>query len=199
MGMDAKPLLVIGAIVGIILLAVVFVAATAILSYNNLTNLSLKSDLAWSKVETVYQERFDLIPNIAATVKSETGAETSLLRDLADARSNYMNAKTVDDKVAASNQLDASFAKVLLLTENYPNLQFSKGYQDLRVTISGQENRIRVERNNYNEAVTEYNLAVRSFPSNLYAMLFGFKERQTFKSVSGAETAPDMAKILNVQ
>lgn len=185
-------------IAGIVVVAVVVIGALFVVgSFNSLTAKSLDVDNQWSKVQTVYQERFDLVPNIAATVKSETAKETALLEDLAAARANYLNAKTEDGKVAASSQLDSAVFKFLALSESYPDLQYSKGYQDLRTVLEGQENRVRVERNRFNDAVRDYNGAVRSVPTNLVAGAFGFKERQFFSASAGAENAPDAGKLLN--
>ncbi len=176
--------------IGIVAFFILIGIIGTVMTYNNMTSLSQECDSQWSKVETVYQERMDLIPNIVATVSSEVKTETTLLSNLANARANYLNSKNTNDKVLAAQEVDRTLFKVIALTENYPNLQFSKGYQELRIVLEGQENRVRVERNRFNDMVKQYNIEIKIFPNNMFAGTFGFKEKQYFKATAGAEIVP---------
>jgi LemA protein len=178
-----------------VLLVIILVISIALVStYNNFVKLNTEADNKWAYVQTVYQERFDLIPRIVQSVTAQTKAEKEILEGIANARTNYMNAKTPDGQVAAAQQLDNVFLKLnaLTLTENYPNVQFAQAFSDFRTIYEGQENRIRVERNRYNEAIKEYNVAVLTFPGNFMAGMFGFQKRTMFEAQQGAETAPDL-------
>ncbi|MBI5228364.1 LemA family protein [Candidatus Micrarchaeota archaeon] len=181
-------------ILGVFALIGISIALFAIGMYNNLQNLSLEADNAWAKVQTTYQERFDLIPRIVQSVVAQTDAEKEVLKNIADARARYIGGTTTDQKVAAAQQLDRAVTTFfpIVLQENYPNIKFAEAFKDFRTVYEGQENRIRVERNRYNDAVTEYNKAIKTFPGNVFAGMFGFKEKQLFEAATGAEKAPDL-------
>lgn len=186
--MDKKSILFL--VLAIVVLVSIIGVITVMMTYNKMMGLLQECHSQWAKVETVYQERLDLIPNIVATVSSETKTEVTLLTNLANARANYINAKDSDGKILAAQQVNGFIAKVLLLHENYPNLKFSKGYAELRTVLEGQENRIRVERNRYNDAVKNYNIAIKSYPDKFLADMFGFKEKIYFQAEEGAEKVP---------
>ena len=185
-----STMIIVGVIVGIIILLALF----GIMMYNNIQSLNLGVDNAWAKVQTVYQERFDLIPRIVASVTAQTKEEKELLEHIADARTRYINGQGPDDKIAAANDLDKSLKTYfpIVLQENYPNVQFAQAFKDFRTVYEGQENRIRVERNRYNDAATGYNTAIKTFPGNVFAGMFGFKERRLFEATAGAENAPNV-------
>ena len=191
--MDTKKgnmMIIAGAIFGIIVLFGLWI----FLTYNSIVGLKLETDNAWAKVQAVYQERFDLIPRIVASVNAQTQQEKDLLKHIADARTRYINGQTDDEKVAAANDLDNSIRAVfpVVLQENYPNVQFAQAFSDFRTVYEGQENRVRVERNRYNDAATEFNKAISFVPGNIVAGMFGFKPRELFKANAGAENAPDV-------
>lgn len=189
-----NPLLIFGVLVAIIGLFGACIGITAISTYNDIQNLNLAADSQWAKVQSVYQERFDLIPRIVQSVVAQTDAEKQVLNNIADARSRFISGRTSSDRAGAASELDRSLNSFfpIVLQENYPNVQFAEAFRDFRVVYEGQENRIRVERNRYNDAVKEYNLAIKTFPGNLFAGYFGFTEKPFFQATSGSEKAPEL-------
>jgi LemA protein len=181
-----------GLIVVLVVLGLVVVLAIWAWSINNrLVALDEKVNAGWAQVETVLQRRYDLIPNLVETVKGYAAHEKELFEEVARLRSQWMAANTVDQKVAAAGALDAGLARLLLVAENYPQLQASQGFRDLHASLEGTENRISVERQRYNEAVRDYNTRVRSFPDRLMAGMLGFAVRdEYFQADKGAEQAP---------
>lgn len=183
--MKNKNLLIIGAIV--LILAVYVVG-----SYNRLVSGNEQIDNQWAQVETQYQRRFDLIPNLVEAVKGVMKQEQSIFTALAEARTRYSGAKTIDEKVGAANQVEDSLSRLLLVVENYPQLKSSENVQTLMAQLEGSENRISVERQRFNDKTRDHNLNVKRFPSNIMASLFGFGERNYFKSASGSEQTPQV-------
>ena len=169
-----------------VIIVVVVVCAWLYSGYNRLVSASLAADNQWSKVEVQYQRRLDLIPNLVATVKGVTKQELSVFGEIAQARDGYAGATTVDQKVAASNQVESALGRLLAITENYPTLRSSDAFNSLMVELSGTENRISVERGRFNDTVTAYNTLVKTFPNNLVAGIFGFKARTLFQAEEGA-------------
>jgi LemA protein len=146
---------------------------------------------AWAQVETVLQRRFDLIPNLVATVKGYAEHEKDTLEEVTRLRSQWGAAKTVDEKAQAASALEGTLSRLLLVTENYPQLKADQGFRDLQVELAGTENRIAVERQRYNETVRDYNTAVRQFPASLVASLRGIKtDFAYFEAPKEAQTAP---------
>src|SRR5580698_7900164 len=146
---------------------------------------------AWAQVDVVLQRRADLIPNLVETVKGFATHETEVFADIAKARQGYMNATTPADKIAANSQLEASLAKVLVLTENYPQLKSNENFLRLQDELAGTENRIAVERRRYNETVQDYNTYISLFPNNIVASMSGFTRNDAyFKTDEGARQAP---------
>jgi len=146
---------------------------------------------AWSQVDVVLQRRADLIPNLVETVKGFAQHETEVFDEIAKARSAYLSASTPSDKIAANSQLDASLAKVLVLTENYPQLKSNENFLRLQDELAGTENRIAVERRRYNETVQDYNTFISLFPNSLVAGMSGFSRNDAyFKTEPGARQAP---------
>lgn len=158
-------------------------------AYNNLISNSEAVDNKWAQVETQYQRRFDLIPNVVKTVKGFASQEQTIFADIADARTRYSGASNTEDKVKAANQVESALGRLLVIAENYPDLKSSQLFTDLNVELEGAENRISVERSRFNDAVTKYNLATKRFPSSLVASYFGFEEKDYFQSVDGSENA----------
>ncbi|HEU0081073.1 MAG TPA: LemA family protein [Candidatus Paceibacterota bacterium] len=174
----------------IIIAVIVLVLAYFGFTYNHLVTARTAADAQWAQVEAQYQRRFDLIPNLVNAVKGSMKQEQAVFGAIADARTHYANAKGVDDKAQAASEVESSFARLLVVMENYPALKSSENVMALQSQIEGTENRISVERGRFNEAVGSYNLAVSRFPSALVASTFGFQPRAYFKAAAGTEVAP---------
>jgi len=160
--------------------------------YNNLVQKKLSYETQWGQVENQFQRRFDLIPNLVNSVKGMMKQEQSVFGMIADARTKYSGATNVNEKVAGANELESAIGRLLVIMENYPELKSSQNVTGLMDELAGTENRIAVERNRYNETVRQYNILVKTFPSNLFAGLFGFGEAQLFKAVEGSNIAPNI-------
>jgi LemA protein len=160
--------------------------------YNNLVVSREKVDTQWAQVQTQYQRRFDLIPNLVETVKGVAKQEQDVFGKIADARTKYGAAQTTEDKVAAANELETSLSRLLVIVENYPTLKSSESYQTLMTQLEGTENRVSVERQRYNEVVRDYNLVIKRFPANIMAGMFGFTAKTYFGADTAAQTAPQV-------
>ncbi len=158
--------------------------------YNNLVISREKVDTQWAQVQTQYQRRFDLIPNLMETVKGVAKQEQAVFGQIADARTKYGSAQTPNDKVTAANELETSLSRLLVIMENYPELKSSESYQNLMTQLEGTENRVSVERQRFNETVRDYNLVIKRFPANLLAGMFGFSSRAYFGAGDSAQDAP---------
>lgn len=168
-------------------------------SYNSLVKGDEQVSAAWAQVENVYQRRADLIPNLVATVKGYAAHEQSTLEGVIEARSKATQV-TVDpkslteDEIArfqqAQGALGSALGRLLMITENYPDLKANQNFRDLQAQLEGTENRIATERMKYNEVARQYNTSVRSFPKNIIASMFNFGTKGYFKAAEGTETAP---------
>lgn len=176
------------AIIIIVVLIVIYGFAT----YNRLVTLNVEADTEWQQVEVNYQRRFDLIPNLVASVQGVMKQETAIFTALADARSRYSGASTPNEKAIAAGQIDSALSRLLVVVENYPQLKSSESVTSLMVENAGTENRIGVARTRFNEAVRDYNLKVMRIPSSIIAAITGFDERAYFEAVEGSETAPQV-------
>ena len=174
----------------IILAIVVLVGIYIWSSYNGFINKSAAIDNQWANVQAVYQRRFDLIPNLVASVQGELKQEQAVFLAIAEARTRYAGAQNVDEKAAAAGQVETALGRLLVVMENYPQLQSSQAIQQLMAQLEGTENRISVERQRFNDAVKEFNVSTQRFPSNIIAGLFGFHGRAYFEATQGAENAP---------
>jgi len=146
---------------------------------------------AWSQVDVVLQRRADLIPNLVATAKGFAVHEEQVFSEIAQARANYVNAKTPAEKIQANSQIDGALAKFLVVQENYPQLKSNENFLRLQDELSGTENRIAVERRRYNQVVQDYNTYISLFPNSLVASLSGFTRNDAyFKADEGSRTAP---------
>lgn len=175
----------------LVLIAIVVVLALWIFSgYNSLVTLNENADAQWAKVETQYQRRFDLIPNLVSATKAVLTQEQVIFGDIADARTRYAGATTPDEKAAAASQVEGALGRLLVIMENYPQLQSSANVQDLMTQLEGTENRVSVERTRYNDEIRAYNTTIKRFPKNILAALTGFGARAYFEAASGAEVAP---------
>lgn len=181
-----------------VLLALFFWAKS---SYNGLVRADEQVSAAWAQVENVYQRRADLIPNLVATVKGYAEHESSTLEEVtaARARATQMTLNPADlseEAIAqyqnAQGELSQALGRLLMITENYPDLKASQNFRDLQAQLEGTENRISTERMKFNESSRAYNTMVRSFPKNIIASMFGFETKGYFKAEEGAENAPEV-------
>jgi len=163
-------------------------------SYNSLVTSNQGVDTQWAQVENQLQRRFDLVPNLVNTVKGITKQELDVFKSIADARTRYAGAQTqgVDAKVNAANEYQSALGRLLVITENYPQLLSSQSFRDLSAELAGTENRIAVERGRFNEAVGGFNVKVKTFPSNLFAGMFGFGPRELFKVEEVEKVVPNV-------
>src|SRR6478672_9217739 len=170
-------------------------------SYNGLVHKSQAVDQQWAQVQSVYQRRADLIPNLVNTVQGAANFEKSTLTEVTNARASVgrvqldpnkapTDAKQLEQFQQAQGQLSNALSRLLVVSENYPQLRATEGFQNLQAQLEGTENRISVERNNFNSAVQEYNTALQRFPTNMLNKMFGFKERPFFNAQPGSERAP---------
>ena len=158
--------------------------------YNDFQRLDEQTKSAWSEVLNQYQRRADLIPNIVATVKGEANFEQETLTKVVEARAKATSIQATPELIndpaafqkfqAAQGELSSALSRLLVVTENYPNLKANQGFQDLRVQLEGTENRITVARNRYIKAVQDYNVLARQFPTNLTAMVFSYSVKPSF-------------------
>lgn len=176
-----------------IILAVVAVVVIFIWSsYNSLITKRETVTNQWAQVETQYQRRFDLIPNLVESVKGIFEQEQTVFNNLAEARTRYSGAQSVSDRAAAATQVESALARLLVVVENYPQLKSAENVQNFMVQLEGTENRVGVERKRYNDAVRNLNVAVKRFPTNVIAGIFNFTEQTYFEAAAGAENAPSV-------
>lgn len=170
-------------------------------TYNRLIGLQQGVDTQWAQVQTVYQRRADLIPNLVNTVQGAANFEKSTLTDITNARASVgrvqldsskapTDAKQLEEFQAAQGQLSNALSRLLVVVERYPELKANQNFLTLQAQLEGTENRISVERNKFNTTVQDYNVGVRRFPTNMIAGLFGFAPRPFFAAQQGAENAP---------
>jgi LemA protein len=178
------------AAVGVIVLGAIIIAISLVGIYNSLVTKSQGIDAQWSQVETQYQRRYDLIPNLVNSVKGMMTQEQKVFLAIADARTKYGAAQTVNEKAAAAGEVETALGRLLAIMENYPELKSSQNVTQLMDELAGTENRISVERRRFNELTRDYNTQVKTFPTNMLAGMFGFSERQYFQSVTGSDTPP---------
>lgn len=167
--------------------------------YNGLVTSDVNVKEAWSNVETNYQRRTDLYSSVVSTIEGSANFEKSTLKEVIDARSSAtkVNVDINDPESlakyqAAQGQFQSAFGRLMAISEAYPDLKTTKAFQDFQTNIEGTENRINIARRDYNSVVKEYNLMVRTFPNNLFAGLFGFKEKAFYQADSGAEKNPNI-------
>jgi len=186
-------------IIGIVAIVLLLAVVSGCNGYNNLIKLDETVINKWAQVETQYQRRADLIPNLVNTVKGAAKFEQSTLTAVIEARSNAskitidpnkLNAENIEKYQAAQSQITQALGKLMVLTENYPELKATQQFSDLSAQLEGTENRITVARKDFNDAVQVYNTKVRSFPNNLTAGLFGFSQKAAFKADAGSQNAP---------
>jgi LemA protein len=159
-------------------------------SYNTFVGQEEAIKAQWAQVENQLQRRNDLIPNLVETVKGYAQHEQGVFKDIADARSQLLSAKSPEEKIDAANRETGALGRLLAIAENYPQLKANEQFNRLMDELAGTENRLAVERMRYNEKVQEYDTARRRFPANLTAKVFGFKEHPYFQAPPDAKTVP---------
>ncbi|MEO8248761.1 MAG: LemA family protein [Burkholderiales bacterium] len=183
----------------LILMMTLSLGALSGCGYNDFQKLDEQTKSAWSEVLNQYQRRADLVPNIVATVKGEANFEQETLTKVIEARAKATSIQATPELIndpqafqkfqAAQGELTGALSRLMVVAEQYPQLKANQAFQDLRVTLEGTENRITVARNRYIKTVQEYNVLSRSFPTNLTAMLFSYKPKETFTVQNEAEIA----------
>lgn len=185
-----------------VLLGLGFIVFTTACNFNNrFVDMEENVSNSWSKVQSAYQRRADLIPNLVNTVKGAANFEKETLEAVVNARSRATSIN-IDPSNATPEQMkqfqDAqsgisqSLGRLLLISENYPELKANANFRDLQVQLEGTENRIKVERDKFNDSVTQFNKSVRRFPGSFFASVFGFERKVQFESEAGADQAPDV-------
>jgi len=159
-------------------------------SYNKFVSQEEAVKAQWAQVQNQLQRRNDLIPNLVETVKGYAQHEEGVFREIAEARSKLLAAKSPEETIAAANQQSSALGRLLAVVENYPQLKANEQFNRLMDELSGTENRIAVERMRYNDAIRAYNTSLRQFPANLTAKMFGFKEYPFFEAPPDARQAP---------
>jgi LemA protein len=180
-------------VVGVLVLAVLMVFSSYVSAKNQMVTNDEIVKAAWADVDVQLERRADLIPNLVETVKGFTKEESTVFGDIANARAGMLNAQGPAGKIAANGKLDSALGRLLLLTENYPQLRSSDQFMRLQDELSGTENRISVARKRYNDALREYNTFVRQFPNSIWAGIAGFHENNAFfEAPEAARTAPSV-------
>ena len=186
----------------IIVIALVAIAAIwGVSAYNGLVKMDEGVNTAWSNVENQYQRRADLIPNLVNTVKGYAAHEKETLEAVMSARSkatqmtidaDNLTPEKLQEYQKAQGEIGSALGRLLAITENYPNLKANENFRELQAQLEGTENRITVERRNFNEVARSYNTAVRTFPRTIIAGMFGFEKRPYFEAEEGANSAPEV-------
>ena len=184
-----------------IIAAVVIIGGYAISAYNGMVSEQEKATTALANVQSTYQRRADLIPNLVETVKGYAAHEKQTLEDVVAARSkatsitldpSNMTPEKLKEFQQAQGELGSALGRLIAIQENYPDLKANENFRDLQVQLEGTENRINEARNSYNAAVQKYNIVIRSFPKNLFAGMFGFDKMDKFEAEAGAEKTPQV-------
>lgn len=168
-------------------------------SYNSMTKADENIKGKWGEVQTQYQRRSDLIPNLVSTVKGEANFEKGTLTEVTEARAkatsiqvdaSKLTPETIQQYQQAQGQLSTALGRLLVASENYPTLRANDAFRNLQVQLEGTENRISVARRDFNQAVQDYNSKIRAFPANITAKMFGFSEKGYFQAEAGSDKAP---------
>jgi LemA protein len=191
----SRGLLITLGVVGVLILAVLMVFGSYVSAKNQMVAKDQNVKSAWSEVDVQLERRADLIPNLVETVKGFTKEESTVFGDIANARAGMLNAQGPAAKIAANGQLDSAIGRLLLLTENYPQLRSSDQFMRLQDELAGTENRIGVARKRYNDAIQEYNTFVLQFPNSIWAGIAGFKQNDAFFKASPAAQAVPSVKF----
>ncbi len=198
--MKSRGLLIALVVLGVIAVVVIGAVLWGMGVYNSFVRLDEGVSSAWSQVETQYQRRSDLIPNLVETVKGYASQEKSVLIGVTEARANASKITVTKEVLenpdafakfqAAQDQFSSAISRLLAVAENYPNLKSNENFLALQTQLEGTENRITVARQRFNETVQEYNTRIRTVPASIIAGFGGFREKAYFKSTEGAQNAP---------
>lgn len=161
-------------------------------AYNSLVTMNEGIDGQWAQVESQYQRRFDLIPNLVASTQGVLKQEQAVFGAIAEARTRYAGATTPDERAAAATEVESALSRLLVIVENYPQLKSSETVQTLMTQLEGTENRIAVERQRFNDQVRTYNTKVKTVPTSLIAGWFGFDARNYFEAAEGTDVVPQV-------
>ncbi len=192
-----KKWIIIGAIVLVVLIIYFSISG----SYNKMVQKDEAVKGQWGNVENVYQRRSDLIPNLVSTVKGYADFEQKTLTDVIEARSKATQVKISPENLnkesfkqfqAAQGELSSTLSRLMMVSEQYPNLKANQNFLDLQAQLEGTENRIAVERKRFNDLSQEYNAFIRSFPKNIWANMFGFEKKEYFEAAKGADKVPEV-------
>jgi len=187
-------------ILGVVILFIILTVSWATSKYNSFVGLNENVKSAWSQVENVYQRRADLVPNLVATVKGVANFEKETYTAVTEARAKVGQIKLTSDQLsdpamiqkfqAAQDGLGSALSRLLVVSENYPQLKANENFLQLQAQLEGTENRITVERQKYNQIAAEFNTAIKKFPGIIIANFGGFKEKEYFKAAAGSEQVP---------
>ena len=188
-------------VIGVIVALVIVIVGTAIGKFNSMTRATQEVESAWSNVETQYQRRADLIPNLVNTVKGYAAHESQTLEAVTEARTRAYGMtisvdSLTDESMAryqqAQEQLSSSLGRLIATSEAYPDLKDNENFLNLQDDLSGTENRIQTARSDYNRIAKAYNTKIATFPNNIFASFFGFAKKPYFQAAAGAEEAPQV-------
>lgn len=188
-------------IIGVIVIFGLIVYSSVKNSYNKMVRMEQSVEEQWSQVETQYQRRTDLIPNLVSTVKGYAEHEQETFQKVAEARSqaastdinaNNLSPEKLQQFQQAQGALSSALSRLMVVVERYPQLKANQNFRDLQAQLEGTENRISVARRRFNQAVQQYNTYIKQFPQTFYANMFGFEEKAYFESQEGADQAPDV-------
>ena len=184
-----------------IIAAVVIIGGWAVTAYNSMVGEQEKATTAFANVQSAYQRRADLIPNLVETVKGYAAHEKETLEGVVNARSKAtqmtvdpenLTPEKLQEYQKAQGELGAALGRLIAISESYPDLKANENFRDLQVQLEGTENRINEARNTFNGVVQQYNVVIRSFPKNILAGMFGFAKMEKFEAEAGAEKAPQV-------
>lgn len=173
-----------------IVVVLVMLIGSLVSTYNELVDKQAEVTNAESQIQVQLQRRADLIPNLVNTVKGYAAHETEVYTALADARAKLNSASNTEEYTEALESYDSAISRLLVVVENYPELQANQNFIYLQDELSGTENRIGIARKDYNKVVTEYNKTIKKFPTVLFAGMLGFQEAELFEASAGAQDAP---------
>ena len=191
----SKGLVVGLGILGVLLVVALMVGGSFIGAKNQMVAKDQNVKAAWSEVDVQMQRRADLIPNLVETVKGFTKEESTVFGDIANARAGMLNAQGPQAKIAANGQLDSALGRLLLLTENYPQLRSSEQFMRLQDELAGTENRISVARKRYNDSLQDYNTFILQFPNSIWAGMAGYAKNDAYFAASPAAKAVPSVKF----
>jgi len=182
----SRSLIGVGIVVAIVIIGGLYIGGV----YNSFVRSNEAVDAQWAQIESQYQRRFDLIPNLVESVKGVMTQEQAVFGAIAEARTKYAGAATPDARAEAATGVESALARLLVVMENYPELRSTENVQTLMAELAGTENRISVERMRFNEMVRDYNVSVKTFPGSVLAGFFGFDSRAMFEAQEAAAAAP---------